>query len=243
MARALARGLFLIGLFAVTRFLLLFLVDRFGMDASRAAEQSGMLLGGAVLVIALFTPLGASLADKYGHGFTMALGTAMAGVGIAALAFAGSMVYILAGMLLVAFGSGGFLASNTASAANLIPAMHAAKFKGLANLTTLAAAALAGLFGPLLDLGARAGAGKGQLIMFAAVMVTFLIGTLAARPGLVVDRSSERPFRRARGLKTVAKRKSRDTPGCAPAWLQAARSEFYCGCRHPASPIRANGAQ
>ena len=103
-----------------------------------------MLLGGAVLVIALFMPLGASLADKYGHGFTMALGTAMAGVGIAALAFAGSMVYILAGMLLVAFGSGGFLASNTASAANLIPAMHAAKFKGLANLTTLAAARVCG---------------------------------------------------------------------------------------------------
>ena len=182
----LSRGLFLVGLFAVTRFLLLFLVDRFGTDPARAAEQTGVLLGATVLVIALFAPPATTLAEKFGHGFMMALGAVLAGAGIAALAFAGSMAHVLAGMLLVAFGSGGFLASNTASAADLIPAMHAAKFKGLANLTTLAAAAIAGLLGPLLDFGARAGAGKDHLILFAAVTVSFLIGTLAARPGLVV---------------------------------------------------------
>jgi hypothetical protein len=78
-----------------------------------------------------------------------------------------------------------FLASNVASAADLIPTMHASKFKGLASLATLGAAAVAGLFGPLLDWGARTGSGKGHLVLFAAVTVTFLVGALAARPGLV----------------------------------------------------------
>jgi MFS family permease len=181
----LSRSLFLVGVFVVSRFLLLFLVQRFGVDPDLAAEQTGMLLGGAVLVIALIAPLATISAERLGHGFVMAGGALVAGVGIAALAFAGSMAHVLAGMLFVAFGSGAFLASNTASAADLVPAMHASKFNGLAGLAGLAAAAVAGLFGPLLDWEAQAGTGKPHLVLFAAVTLTFLIGAAAARPGLV----------------------------------------------------------
>ncbi len=186
----LSRSLFLIGVFAVSRFLLLFLVDRFGLDVIRASEQSGVLLGGMVLVSALFAPLAASLAERFGHGFLMGGGALMAAGGIAGLAFSSNPAHVMVGMLLIAFGSGAFLASNMGLAAELIPAVHAAKFKGIANLAGLAAAAVAGLFGPLLDWGARSGgAGKGYVVLFAAVTVVLLIGALAARPGLAIRAS------------------------------------------------------
>jgi MFS family permease len=182
----LSRGLFLVGLFAVSRFLLLFLVDRFGMDPSGAAQQSGLLLGGMVLVIALFAPLAVSLAERLGHGFVMAVGAAVSAAGIAVLAFGGTVAYVLVGLLAVAFGSSAFLAANTALADDLIPAVDSTKFEGLANLASLAAAALAGLLGPLLDWGAAMRTGKGYALLFAATTIAFVIGTLAARQGLAV---------------------------------------------------------
>ncbi|MGE5603589.1 MAG: MFS transporter [Nitrososphaerales archaeon] len=180
----LSRGLFLVGVFAVSRFLLLFLVDRFGIDPSGAAEQSGLLLGGMVLVTVLFAPLAVTLAERLGHGFMMAVGALVSGAGIAALAFGGTTVYVLVGMLAIAFGSGAFLAANAALADDLIPAVDSTKFKGLANLASLAAAALAGLFGPLLDWGAAMSPGKGYVLLFAAATIALVIGTLAARQGL-----------------------------------------------------------
>lgn len=186
----LSRGLFLTGIFAVSRFLLLFLVDRFGLDASAAAERSGLLLSGMFLVIALFAPLAVSLAQRAGHGSVMGAGAAAAGAGIAAVAFGGAtdgdtMPYVLAGMLSAAFGSSAFLAANSDLAAELIPAVHAIKFNGLANLAVLAAAALAGLFGPLLDWAERIGDGRGYVALFTAATAAFVMGALAARHGLV----------------------------------------------------------
>lgn len=179
-----SRGLFLTGVFVVSRFMLLFLVDRFGLDPVRAAEQSGLLLGGMVLVTVLFAPLATTLAERFGHGFVMGVGAGVASVGIAAVALSGGLPQVLVGMLLIAFGSGGFLAANSTLAAELVPAVQAAKFKGLASLVTLAAAAMAGLFGPLLDLGARSNGSKGYLILFAGVTLVFVAGALLARPGL-----------------------------------------------------------
>jgi hypothetical protein len=165
----LSRGLFLIGLFAVTRFLLLFLVGRFGIDAARAGEQSGMLLGTLILVTVLAAPLADWLSDRLGHGFIMGAGALLAASGLAVMAFSGAMVYVLAGTLLLAVGSGAFLAANTSLADDLIPAVHATKFKGLASIVGLGAAAVAGLFGPLLDWSARIGNGKGDAVLFAAL--------------------------------------------------------------------------
>ncbi len=180
----LARGLFLVGVFAVSRFLLLFLVDRFGMDAAGAANQSGLLLGGMVLVTVLGAPPAISLAERMGHGFVMAAGAMLAAGGMVLLGFGGSLAWVIGGALSIAFGASAFLAANDATAAELIPAVHLAKFKGLADLAALAAAAVAGLFGPLLDWGVRLGASRGYLVMFAAAGVAFLAAWLAARPGL-----------------------------------------------------------
>jgi MFS family permease len=141
-----------------------------------------------VLVIALSAPPAIALAERAGHGFLMAVGALLSVGGIATVAFGGGMPYVLAGMLSIAFGSSAFLAANNSLAAELIPAVHSAKFNGLASLATLAAAALAGLFGPLLDWGASFGNGRGYVVLFAVAAATFLLGTLAARPGL-----AERP--------------------------------------------------
>ena len=176
--------MFLVGLFAVSRFLLLFLAGRFGLEASRAAEQAGLLLGTLVLVTVLSAPFAHWLSERAGGGMVMSAGALVAAAGIAALAFSGQMAHVLAGILLVAAGSGAFLAANTSLANELVPAVQAAKFKGLANVTWLGAAAVAGLFGPLLDWNVQLGAAKGYGMLFALVTLVFIAGALAARPGL-----------------------------------------------------------
>ena len=183
---ALSRSLFLLGAFGVARFLVFFLAGRFGLDMAAAAGQAGLLLGGQALVTALTAPLAAQFAEKWGHAFTMAGGALVAVGGLVALALAALVSHVLLGVLLIGFGGGAFLSANTALADELTPAVHAAKFHGLAAMGGLAAAAAAGLFGPLADWTSRVAAGNGFTALFAAAFVAFALAALAARPGLAV---------------------------------------------------------
>ena len=181
---AFSRSLFLLGVFAVARFFVFFMVGRFGLDASAAAGQAGLLLAGLALVTALTAPLAASFAERWGHGFTMAAGVVLAVGGLVALALANSVNHALLGVLLIGFGGGAFLSANGALAEELIPAVQASMFHGLTNTGALAAGALAGLFGPLADWTGRLSAGNGYIFLFAAALAVFALGGLAARPGL-----------------------------------------------------------
>lgn len=183
---ALSRSLFLLGAFAVARFLVFFLAGRFALDFIAAAGQAGLLLGGLALVIALTAPLAAQFAERWGHGFTMAGGALIALAGLVAFALATLISHVLLGVLLIGFGGGAFLSANSSLSRELTPAVHAAKFQGLTQIGGLAAAALAGLFGPLADWMGRVAAGNGFTALFAAAFVAFALAALAARPGLAV---------------------------------------------------------
>lgn len=183
---AVSRSLFLLGAFGVARFLVFFLAGRFHLDTIEAAGQAGLLLGGLALVTALVAPLAAQFAEKWGHGFTMAGGALIAVGGLLALALASAVSHVLLGVLLIGFGGGAFLSANTTLADELVPAVHASKFHGLTHLGGLAAAAFAGLFGPLADWMTRLTAGNGYTALFAAAFITFALAALAARPGLAV---------------------------------------------------------
>ncbi|MCU0508271.1 MAG: MFS transporter [Anaerolineae bacterium] len=181
-----SRSLFLLGAFGVARFLIFFLGGRFGLDTVAAAGQAGLLLGGLALVTALIAPLAAQFAERWGHGFTMAGGALIAVGGLVALALASAVGHVLLGALLIGFGGGAFLSANTVLADELIPAVHASKFHGIAHLGGLLAAAFAGLFGPLADWMGHLAAGNGYTVIFGAALIAFALAALAARPGLAV---------------------------------------------------------
>jgi MFS family permease len=62
-----SRFLFLLGTYAVGRFLLYFVADRLGLDPGQAAEQAGALLGGLALLTVLAAPLAGWAADQIGR--------------------------------------------------------------------------------------------------------------------------------------------------------------------------------
>ena len=181
---AFSRSLFLLGVFAVARFFVFFMVGRFGLDASAAAGQAGLLLAGLALVTALTAPLAASFAERWGHGFTMAAGVVLAVGGLVALALANSVNHALLGVLLIGFGGGAFLSANGALGRGADSRGAGVHVPRTDQHGRAGRGALAGLFGPLADWTGRLSAGNGYIFLFAAALAVFALGGLAARPGL-----------------------------------------------------------
>lgn len=146
-----ARFLFLLGIYAVGRFLLLFVADRFGLTPDAAAAEAGMALASLALVtVAASLPAG-WLADRIGRRALMVGGGLVGGAGIALLPAADSMVALIAAGSLMAIGSAAFGSASWALLADLSPAPRAGGALGLANLGTAGAAAAAGGFGAIID--------------------------------------------------------------------------------------------
>ena len=146
-----ARFLFLLGIYAVGRFLLLFVADRFGLTPDAAAAEAGMALASLALVtVAASLPAG-WLADRIGRRALMVGGGLAGGAGIALLPAADSMVALIGAGSLMAIGSAAFGSASWALLADLSPAPRAGGALGLANLGTAGAAAAAGGFGAIID--------------------------------------------------------------------------------------------
>jgi Na+/melibiose symporter-like transporter len=181
-----ARFLFLLGTYAVGRFLLYFVADRLHLDAGRAAEQAGTLLAGLTLLTLIAAPLAGWAADRLGRMPAMFGGAAASAVGALLLTVAGSALQIFLFGSLMALGSAAFAAANWALTADVVPLDEAARFFGLANVGTAGAAAAAGLFGPLVDWGNGLAPGAGYTALFAAAGLAFIASALAthrvARP-------------------------------------------------------------
>ena len=148
-----ARFFFLLGTYAVGRFLLFFVAYRLGVAPGQAAAQAGMLLALLTLVTTLAAPLGGWAADRWGRQPLMTAGALLSIVGVLGLITAASAEFILLCGSVMALGSAAFAGANWALTTELAPPEEAARFMGLANFGTAGGAAAAGLLGPLVDWG------------------------------------------------------------------------------------------
>lgn len=176
----LARFFFLLGTYAVGRFLLFYIADRLALEPGQAAEEAGLLLAVLTLATALAAPLGGWLADRLGRTPLMIGGSLLSAAGVLGLIVAGSQPQILLYGVMMALGSAAFAAANWALATELAPPEEAARFMALANFGTAGGAAAAGLLGPLVDWGNGQAGGYGYTLLFVAAAVA----TLAAIPAI-----------------------------------------------------------
>jgi MFS family permease len=177
----LARFLFLLGTYAIGRFMLLFVSERLGLDVGGSSEQTASLLAVLTLMTALAALPGGWAADRFGRVPLMLLGATISAIGAILFGMAGSILQMLLFGTLLAIGSAAFSTGNWALAADLAPRGEAARFLALANLGTAGAAALAGLFGLLIDLANRLDAGAGFTALFAAAAIAFIASVLVVR--------------------------------------------------------------
>jgi MFS family permease len=176
-----ARFLFLLGTYAVGRFLLYFVADRLRLDPGSAAETTGGLLAGLALLTALGGLLAGWAADRFGRMPLMLLGALLSTAGILLLALAGSAAQFFLFGSLMALGSAAFASANWALTADVAPPDEAARFFGLANVGTAGAAAVAGLLGPLVDWGNAAAPGAGYTALLIVAGLACAASALALR--------------------------------------------------------------
>jgi MFS family permease len=146
-----ARLLFLFGVYAVGRFMLLLVAERLGIAADRAADETGGVLALFALLTALAAVPAGVLADRLGRTPLMLGGAALAAFGIFSFVLPAGLFGVVAAGLLLSMGTAAFIGANWAATSDLAPAHDAGRLMGLANLGTGGAAALAGLLGPMID--------------------------------------------------------------------------------------------
>jgi MFS family permease len=176
-----ARFLFLLGTYAVGRFLLYFVADRLHLEAGRAAEAAGGLLAALTLLTLVAAPLAGWAVDRIGRMRLMVVGALLSAAGVLLLIVAASSIQILVFGSLMAIGSAAFASANWALTADLAPQAEAARFFGLANIGTAGAAAAAGLFGPLVDWGNHVAPGGGYTALFLSAALACATSALALR--------------------------------------------------------------
>jgi MFS family permease len=146
-----SRFLFLFGIYAVGRFLLLLVADRVAVPADTAVAETGGLL-------ALFTltTAGAALAlgpavDRIGRRRLAVVGAATGAAGVALFVAPAGLAGVIVAGTLMSIGTAAFTTANWAALTDLAPPADAGRLMGLANVGTGGAAAAAGLVGPVID--------------------------------------------------------------------------------------------
>jgi MFS family permease len=176
----LVRFLFLLGIYVTGRFLLLFVADRLHLPAAQAAQQAGNLLAILALVTVLASPLTGWLADRFGRRSLIFVGAILAALSAILLIPSVSAAQIAIFGSLMSLGSASFSSASWAMLADLVPRAQSARYFGIANISTVGAAAAAGLFGPLVDLGNRLLPGSGFSLLFGAAALAFIASAISA---------------------------------------------------------------
>lgn len=177
----LARFLFLLGIYGTGRFLLFFVADRLGLSQDQAAEQAGALLAGLALITILASPVTGWLADRVGRVPLMVAGAILSAISALMLVWAGSAMQILLFGGLMSLGSAAFAGGSWALLADLVPREESARYFGLANFSTAGSAAVAGLFGPVVDGVDRIYPGMGFSVLFMLASIAFLASAIPLR--------------------------------------------------------------
>lgn len=176
-----SRFLFLLGIYAVGRFLFLFVAERLGLSGAQAAEEAGTLLAGLALITILASPLTGWLADQVGRIPVMVTGAILSAVSALMLVWAGNSNQILLFGGLMSVGSAAFSGGSWALLADLVPRENSARFFGLANFSVAGSAAFAGLFGPVIDWVEPVFPGFGFSVLFILASLAFLASVLPLR--------------------------------------------------------------
>jgi MFS family permease len=185
-----ARFCFLLGTYAIGRFLLLFVADRLGLDPAAAAGEVGGLLALLTLITAVAALPAGWLADRWSGPGTMIAGSVVSAAGALLLLTAGSAASIVAFGGLLSLGSAAFAAANWKATSDVVPRAEAARFLGIANVGTAGAAAAAGLFGPVADLTRGAAPAVGYDAVLVGAAIAFAVSVLVAWP--LLERTAAR---------------------------------------------------
>lgn len=159
-----SRFLFLLGVYGIGHFLLYYVGDRLHM--SNPAATVGGLLAMLTLATALFAPVGGLLSDRIGRQPVLVAAAVLSAGGTLLFIPASSLGAIMLGGMIMSIGSGLFASANWALTADMTPAGGGGRYFGLLALATGGAAAIAGLFGPLVDYA-------GYTPLFAVAALTF----------------------------------------------------------------------
>jgi MFS family permease len=182
-----ARFLFLLGIYAIGRFLLLFVAERLGLSGAQAAEQAGNLLAGLALITILASPVTGWLADRVGRVPLMIAGAALSAASALMLIWAGNASQILLFGGLMSLGSAAFAGGSWALIADLVPKSESARFFGLANFSVAGSAAVAGLFGPVIDLVDRVLPRQGFSVLFIMSSMAFVASAIPLKEMLLKE--------------------------------------------------------
>lgn len=144
-----SRFLFLLGVYGVGHFLLYYVGDRLHM--SNPVATVGGLLSLLTLITAGCAMLGGLLSDRIGRQPVLVAAGVLSAAGVLVFIPANSLWAIMLGGVIMSVGSGLFASANWALTADMTPAGAGGRFFGMLALATSGAAALAGLFGPLVD--------------------------------------------------------------------------------------------
>jgi MFS family permease len=181
-----SRFLFLLGIYAIGRFLLLLVADRLAIPAEAAAQETGGLLAVFTLVTAAGALVCGPLVDRLGRSRLMGLGTIVATIGIVAFIPAFGLAGVLVAGILMSLGTSAFAAANWAALTDLAAPESAGRLMAVANLGTAGAAACAGLVGPLIDAAGFSPA----LVLAALATIAALVPVVRAAPAAVLEKAS-----------------------------------------------------
>lgn len=173
-----SRFLFLLGIYSTGRFLLLFVANRLGLSEAAAAQQAGNLLAGLAFLTVLASPFTGWLVDRIGRVPLMISGAILSAISALLLTGANSAGQILLFGGLMSIGSAAYAGGSWTLIADLVPKKEAARFFGLANFSTAGSAAVAGLFGPVIDGVERIYPGMGFSVLFILAALAFLASLL-----------------------------------------------------------------
>jgi len=183
-----SRFLFLLGTYAVGRFLLYFVADRLNLDARQASKTAGDVLTGLTLVTVVASlPMGWA-ADRFGRIPLMVVGAVLSALGGLLLIVAGTETQLLLFGALMALGSAAFASANWALTTDLAPPTEVGRFLAIANFGTAGASAAAGLLGPLIDWANTGTDGAGYSVLFVMAAFAFLASAIVLRGVNVAQR-------------------------------------------------------
>lgn len=166
----------------INTFMLFYLIDIHGLPesgAQRLLGQLGVILGAAVLLVAL--PAG-WLTDRVGRRPFIAGASLVASAGVGVLLLLPTPTGVLAGAGLLGMGTGVFLSGSWAMVTDLAPMEQAARYLGLANIASAGASALGRAFGgALIDPINRVTntAFTGYAVVFGAAALALLLAGYA----------------------------------------------------------------